>query len=152
MNTTPLDIAGAGKRIGGGLIDLFLTWLVIIIIGGLTGFGSSEPTAAGQVGFSVSVSVDGWPMVWMAIGVFALFAVMEWLTGKTPGKMLLKMRVVMADGSRMAFVPSLIRNGLRIIDALGLYLVGLIVVVVDGQNRRIGDFAAGTRVINDPRP
>jgi len=33
--------------------------------------------------------------------------------------------------------------------SLALYLVGLIVVVIDKDNRRLGDFAGGTRVVND---
>jgi uncharacterized RDD family membrane protein YckC len=148
MNTTTLNIAGAGKRIGGGLIDLFLTFVTILILGSLLGLNEAEPMDEGSVGFSVSVT--GWPFFFLGLFVFGVLAVFEYLTGKTPGKMLLKTRVVMADGSPVGLVPALVRNGLRIIDAIGLYLVGLIVLAIDGQNRRIGDLAAGTRVINDP--
>jgi len=148
MHAPSSNIAGAGKRILGGFVDLFLTWLVIIVIGAFAGFGSNE-LEEGQVGVSFSVGVTGWPMVFMGLGVFFLFALMEWRLGKTPGKMVAGTRVVMADGRAITLGAAIVRNVLRIIDAIGLYLVGLIVLAIDGQNRRIGDFAAGTRVVND---
>jgi uncharacterized RDD family membrane protein YckC len=148
MNAPATNIAGAGKRILGGFVDLFLTWLVIVVVGAFAGFGGNE-LEEGQVGVSYSVSVTGWPMVLMALGVFLLFALMEWRLGRTPGKMVAGTRVVMADGRPVTLGAALVRNVLRIVDAIGLYLVGLIVLAIDGQNRRIGDFAAGTRVVND---
>ena len=64
--------------------------------------------------------------------------------GRTPGKRALGIRVVRDDGSRVGLVDSLIRNFLRLVDALpGSYAVGIVSVLVSRKNKRLGDIAGG---------
>ncbi|MCK7592055.1 RDD family protein [Pseudomarimonas salicorniae] len=145
--TAASDLAGVGKRIGGGLIDLFVSFVLIMILGAASGFGAGTSTGEATVGYTVNV--DGMPFLYMSLIVFGLFTLLEWKLGKTPGKMLLKMRVVLADRQTATFGAALIRNLFRVVDGLGLYLVGLIIIATDSENRRLGDMFGGTRVVND---
>ena len=80
-------------------------------------------------------------------GYFALFEIV-W-NGQTPGKRLFGLRVVRRDGQPISVVASLVRNIVRAVDMF-LFL-GLVVMTIDKQSRRLGDFAAGTLVIREPR-
>ncbi|MEO7052493.1 MAG: RDD family protein [Rhodanobacter sp.] len=69
--------------------------------------------------------------------------------GQTPGKRALGLRVVNADGTPVTWLPSVVRNLLRVVDILpGVYGVGLISTLVDPCARRLGDIVAGTVVIH----
>ena len=70
--------------------------------------------------------------------------------GQTPGKRLVKIRVLRMDGNPAGFIEVVIRNLVRIVDFLPSgYGVGLVVMFVNGQSRRLGDFAAGTFVVRE---
>src|ERR1044071_7864321 len=78
---------------------------------------------------------------------------MEWFwRGQTVGKRLLRLRVMDAQGLRLQFSQIVIRNLLRFVDALpAFYLVGGIVCLASGRAQRLGDLAANTIVIRNPR-
>jgi uncharacterized RDD family membrane protein YckC len=77
----------------------------------------------------------------------AYFIVMEATQGATLGKMALGLRVVKTDGSPITWTDSLIRNLLRIIDGLFVYLVGAIFIWTSPLKQRLGDRAAKTIVV-----
>ena len=77
----------------------------------------------------------------------AYFIVMEATQGATLGKMALGLRVVKTDGSPITWTDSIIRNLLRIIDGLFIYLVGAIFVWTSPLKQRLGDRAAHTVVV-----
>lgn len=81
-------------------------------------------------------------------GYCAYYILFEWLTGASPGKRLLKLRVVMMDGSPVDASAAFIRNLIRPLDSMFFYLVGFIFVVMTRSNQRIGDKAAKTLVIS----
>ena len=81
--------------------------------------------------------------------VFLLFAAMEAFLGKTPGKFAVSTRVVDEDGDQINLVSALVRNALRFVDGIAFYIVGLVIVAIDGENRRLGDMLAKIRVVND---
>ena len=72
---------------------------------------------------------------------------MEATQGATLGKMALGLRVVKTDGSPITWTDSIIRNLLRIIDGLFIYLVGAIFVWTSPLKQRLGDRAAHTVVV-----
>lgn len=79
---------------------------------------------------------------------FGYFIVMEAMRGATLGKMLLRLRVVKTDGSPISWSESVIRNLLRIIDALPTaYIVGAILIWTSPLRQRLGDRAAKTVVV-----
>ncbi|MFC5527247.1 RDD family protein [Rhodanobacter ginsengisoli] len=72
-----------------------------------------------------------------------------WLDGQTLGKRALGLRVVRADGTPVTWMPSVVRNLLRVVDILpGVYGVGLVSTLIDPHARRLGDIVAGTMVIH----
>ncbi|MDP2025501.1 RDD family protein [Sulfuriferula sp.] len=68
--------------------------------------------------------------------------------GQTPGKRALGLRVVDDDGAPVGWSASMIRNLLRFVDFLPvMYGFGLVSMLLHGDFKRLGDIAAGTRVV-----
>jgi hypothetical protein len=82
------------------------------------------------------------------------FVLFETLAGgRSPGKMLVGLRVVSDDGRAIGVPQAIARNLLRFIDVLPTsYLVGLAAILVSPQGKRLGDLAAGTIVVRLDRP
>jgi hypothetical protein len=65
----------------------------------------------------------------------------------------MKLRVVRADGRPAGMSEIAVRTVLRVVDGIGLYIVGLIVMLATGQRRqRLGDMAAGTIIVDASAP
>jgi uncharacterized RDD family membrane protein YckC len=77
----------------------------------------------------------------------------EWgWRGQTVGKRLLRLRVVDAEGLRLQFNQIVVRNLLRFVDALPVfYVVGGVACWLSSKCQRLGDLAANTIVIRNPR-
>ncbi len=72
------------------------------------------------------------------------------LRGRTPGKMLTRLRVVSTDGRVIGWRQSLLRNLLRMVDYLPAgYLVGVVAMVASPRVQRLGDLVAGTIVVRE---
>lgn len=81
-------------------------------------------------------------------GYYALFEIF-W-NGQTPGKRLVRIRVIGDTGRPITVYEALVRNLLRIIDQFpGPYVVGIISVFVTARNQRLGDVVAGTVVVHE---
>lgn len=80
-------------------------------------------------------------------GYFAAFETL-W-RGQTPGKRVIGIRVVKETGRPITAVEGIGRNLMRVVDGQFLYLVGVISVTLSRQNKRLGDYVAGTIVIHD---
>jgi len=87
------------------------------------------------------------------MGVYMLlfllyFIVLEGMWGATVGKMVAKIKVVREDGSACGIGSAVIRNVLRIVDALPFfYLIGLILISRSHKKQRLGDSLAKTVVV-----
>lgn len=130
-----------GRRIGAGLIDLFVVFVLMIVLGALIG---ESRAGDGTVG----VRLEGLSaLVWAALAL-SYYGVAEALTGQTIGKRLLGVRVARLDGSEASAGAIAVRTLLRLIDGIFFYLVGLVAVLATGERRqRLGDLAAGTTVV-----
>ena len=98
----------------------------------------------------LGVGGNGLAMLLM-FGLMWAYSVMceVWMNGQTVGKRMLGLRVVNADGTPVTWVPSVVRNLLRVVDALpGVYGVGLACTLIDPHARRLGDIIAGTMVVH----
>lgn len=75
--------------------------------------------------------------------------VFEWIwRGQTPGKRLLRLRVIDEQGLKLQFGQVVIRNLLRVVDSLPLlYLAGGASSLITQKCQRLGDLAAGTIVV-----
>ena len=71
--------------------------------------------------------------------------------GGTPGKLLLHMRIVRSDFSRLTYARSAIRFFGKMLSDLTMY-IGYIMVGFDPQRRALHDYIADTRVIKRDQP
>jgi hypothetical protein len=67
--------------------------------------------------------------------------------GQTIGKKLIMLRVIMADGTLPSPAAYLLRWLLMIADGPLLGYVGVLVMILNRNNQRLGDMAAGTLVV-----
>ena len=111
------------------------------------------------VGGGIRLSWDGWRAVTPYLITLVYFVVLEGLLGATVGKFLTGIRVVQEDGTKMGWGGSVVRNVLRIVDAIPYvlpYLLGAVVIWTGGEHKqRVGDRAAHTVVIRSnavPQP
>jgi uncharacterized RDD family membrane protein YckC len=79
-------------------------------------------------------------------GYFAFFEII-W-SGRTPGKRMASIRVIKESGRPINAYEAIGRNVLRAVDFLPvMYGLGVVVMLLNRQSRRIGDFVAGTVVV-----
>ena len=79
---------------------------------------------------------------------FIYTCVLEASCGATVGKVIVGIRVV-RTGRRGALSAAAIRNLLRFVDAVGLYVIGAIVAGCSPWRQRLGDLSAGTMVVEE---
>ena len=143
------NVAGMGTRFLAGLLDM-------IFIGGLI--------LAANITLFIFLRVMN-VFVWARTGswLWALFGLLTFLVfwgyyiffemvwnGQSPGKRKMGLRVIRTDGAPITFPDSLIRNLIRLFDFLPAYYgIGVIVMFINRQTRRLGDLVAGTLVVHD---
>ncbi len=107
-------------------------------------------TSIGLPGFGLAAGLVFWfVMAWLYGGLFEAL----W-NGQTPGKRMMNLRVLTAEGLPIDGWQALLRNVLRAADMqpFYLYLVGLISATMNSRFQRLGDLAAGTMVVvEEPR-
>lgn len=131
-----LRAAGALPRAQAWMVDALLRLLVLFV--------AMIPLSLFGNGGSGLVMLLMFALLW-AYSV----ACEVWLDGQTLGKRALGLRVVNADGTPVTWLPSVVRNLLRVVDALpGVYGVGLASTLIDPHARRLGDIVAGTMVVH----
>jgi uncharacterized RDD family membrane protein YckC len=77
-------------------------------------------------------------------------AIFEAAAGGTPGKLLVKIHVARADGSKLGFGRALLRVGGKLLSTLFLGL-GFLVAALNERRQALHDFLAGTVVLRGPR-
>lgn len=135
-----LVVAGLGSRFIALLVDMPIQLTAILALTVGTSFlGDAGPAVFAVGGFLVFF---GYPIAFETLA-----------GGRTPGKMVAGLRVVTLDGSPVGFLPSAVRNVVRVVDSLpSVYVVGTVAVLLTQRNQRLGDLAAGTLVVRTPRP
>jgi uncharacterized RDD family membrane protein YckC len=134
-----------------GPVTRFLAWAVdMACIGALS---SAVGSALGLLGLISPDFARG--MIALAYFVIQIGygIVLEWFwRGQTIGKRLLRLRVMDAQGLHLQFSQIVIRNLLRFVDMLpAFYLVGGIACLASRRAQRLGDFAANTIVVRNPK-
>lgn len=158
----PLEfaLASIGNRFLAVAIDHFIQYLSILIIAwfllALAGMSASEVVDAPDKLFG---EMPKWTVAVTILALFLIFAgyfiFFEWLwNGQTPGKKLLKLRVIREDGRPITLWEAIARNLLRIGDAVPgfivpVYSIGLITIFLSNRDQRLGDIFAGTVVIRE---
>lgn len=143
-------LAGPGARGAALLVDLAVTVGAYVLVAWLAG------AVVRNLGLGRSRLVDEWGVALFLAGQFIL----QWgyhvvceatFDGQTPGKRLLRLRVVRLGGGGIDLGASAARNLLRVVDMQpGLvYAVGILSSVVTRNNQRLGDLVAGTIVVRE---
>jgi uncharacterized RDD family membrane protein YckC len=131
-------------------IQFFTIFLLLWILAAATATNSLDQVSEALPRWAVAILIIAFFLV--ITGYFVFF---EWLWhGQTPGKRLLKLRVIREDGRPISFWEASARNLLRIFDmmpAIGVpfYSVGLISVFISSRDQRVGDLFAGTVVVRE---
>jgi uncharacterized RDD family membrane protein YckC len=147
-----LPLAGIGSRFLGLTVDTLLQFVLYII--GL--FVVVLIPSVGINRYLRWIPANWAPAVAILFvfcvywGYFAFFEII-W-KGQTPGKRVAKIRVIKETGRPINAYEAIARNLLRAIDALpGVYGVGIVCMMLNSKNRRLGDYVAGTVVVHDRR-
>jgi uncharacterized RDD family membrane protein YckC len=144
------DYADSGKRIVAVIIDHIIISVIMVLLAlplGLHALFFSPLAMAGDATLAASLMASIATYSVLGIVVFlAYFTYFEGTTGQTPGKKLLNIKVVKEKGE-VTYTDALVRNLLRIVDGIFLYLVGFIVLISNEKKQRIGDMAAHTLVV-----
>ncbi len=155
--TLRYELAGLGSRFLAVFADLVLQILVVVIVAivaailhvrqsGITAALHLPAAAANAV--LLALAIAG-----IFVVFFGYFIVAEWrFNGRTIGKRLVGIRVVRDGGAPIDPLAAIIRNFVRVIEA-GLFFYGIsaIVTLVSKENKRLGDYAAGTIVVRDAK-
>jgi len=154
------DLAGVGSRFLAASVDTFIQYALIMLI--LLSLFTVQAWAApfdALRDFGGTAAGDGsvWLVALFLLAIFLLvwgyWVVFELLwNGQTPGKRLMRLRVLRDNGYPIGFIESLIRNLVRFVDFLPMfYGIGVITMLIDPRSRRLGDLAAGTIVVKERR-
>lgn len=143
-----LEVAGVGDRAFAWLADLlflFLIWIAALLLYSISGDLLHEWQALSAGGQAVAilavlVSGWGWDVLWETLG-----------GGRTPGKRLVGLRVVRADGAPVGLPESVARNVLRAVEIPLGYAPGVLMVALTARRQRLGDLVGGTLVVRERR-
>jgi uncharacterized RDD family membrane protein YckC len=118
-----------------GIIVLLISLMLILVLGNFFK----------NFGVAVTVLIL-YCLYW---GYFAFFEII-W-NGQTPGKRMVRIRVIKESGRPITPLEAIGRNIMRAIDMLPgvFYVVGLICMMLNNRNKRLGDFVAGTVLVHE---
>jgi uncharacterized RDD family membrane protein YckC len=130
-----------------GPVPRAIAWsLDLLIRGGILMMSATALSLIGDAGVGVYLVVM-FLLVWsypiLCEGLF---------NGQTPGKRVMELRVVAADGAPVGWIAAIVRNLMRTVDMLPFgYATGLVCGLFDPHGRRLGDMVARTLVVHEPR-
>jgi uncharacterized membrane protein SpoIIM required for sporulation/uncharacterized RDD family membrane protein YckC len=149
------SVAGIGSRAAAALLDMLIFGGVLTVITlalffiSISVVGRKHGTATEAAWFFAIYLLIQFAVFW---GYYVFFEGL-W-DGQTPGKRLMRLRVVRDGGYSVTFGASAVRNLVRFVDMLPLpplYLVGLVSAAFSPARKRLGDIAAGTFVVKETR-
>lgn len=141
-------LAGIGSRFlalaADTLIQAAVIWILVMIFAVSAISISFVSRVAGIWTFAILIFL----IFSLQFGYFAIFEAI-W-NGQTPGKRWTHLRVIKDSGRPISSYDAILRNLLRIVDAMPtMYATGLITMLISKENKRVGDYAAGTVVIHE---
>ena len=126
------------------LIQVGLGFVVLILAGAFNSGGLFSSMGVWAAAITVLVI---FAIYW---GYFVVFETL-W-NGQTPGKRIMRLRVVREDGRPVRFFEVFTRNLLRIaldFQPFPTYAIGVISIIFSTRSKRVGDFVAGTVVVKE---
>ena len=154
------QVAGPFRRLPAYLIDIAIRLVVFVVVGLVLTIGLGVVLRSG--GTVVGIMCVLWFLLsWFYGGLFEAL----W-NGQTPGKHLLGLRVLTAEGQPITGLQAILRNVLRAVDCMPLvpipgaeslmpvlpmYMLGLVACSMNHRYQRLGDLAVGTMVVVEAR-
>ena len=148
------ELAGLGSRFLAVALDFVIQAIVSIGIFFLLVFAAER---SAEVGTALRLNGNQVASLFLAIAIFLNFIVFvgyfivfeaAW-NGQTPGKRLLGIRVVRDGGYPIDVGGAVLRNLVRVAEAIFFYIPAAVSALLSSQNKRLGDFVAGTIVVRD---
>lgn len=137
-------VAGPARRAVAYVLDLVVCYGVVAILGVIVvlAFGvSNQASEIGKAGIGLLLVV-------LFAAQWIYFVAWEGISGRSPGKRALGLRVVTTSGRPIGLRAATLRNLLRAADALPTgYLVGAFAMALTASFQRLGDLVAGTMVV-----
>jgi len=147
---TSLDfsLAGIGSRFLALALDTLIQGVALIALGLL-----ALALMAGSWSYWREGGIWVAAVAWLVgfVLYFGYFAVFEavW-NGQTPGKRFARLRVIQESGRPISVYQAIARNLLRLVDQFpGFYAIGIVSAFLSRQNKRLGDYVAGTVVVHE---
>lgn len=150
-----LTLAGIGSRAYALMIDYTILWFGLALAWILWTVFATQLLAYLE---SLQINYSDVPLWLLSIALLVSFAVyagyfvyfeVVW-QGQTPGKRLAKIRVIQDNGKPVGLPQAALRALLRPID--DLLFLGVFFIFFGRREKRIGDWVAGTLVVQEERP
>jgi len=145
--TLEFTLAGIGSRFLALTLDTLLQGVLYLVVILVAAFGPAN--ALKWFSGTWATAIGLFLLFCIYWGYFACFEVL-W-HGQTPGKRAIGIRVVKDTGRPINAIEGIGRNLMRAVDGFGFYVVGLVCMMISRQNRRLGDYVAGTLVVHDKK-
>jgi uncharacterized RDD family membrane protein YckC len=147
-----LELAGIGNRVLAAMIDTSITYGIILVVG-LLFWGAITVVGLMDVAEKDRALINnlmGMAAIFFIFVInFGYFIFFEGLwQGQTPGKKIVSIRVIESNGQPVGWSGVVLRNLIRTLDT-GLAFVGLLPMIIDRNEKRFGDYAAGTIVVRE---
>lgn len=144
------ELAGLGSRFLAVIVDGLAQGAILLAVFVAALFLAPPLTRVLPSKYLAGIELALLVLVLFAV-VFGWFVVFEtWWSGRTPGKRALGLRVVRDGGFPLDAGAAVIRNLVRLVELiLGFYAVSAVSALISPENKRLGDFAAGTIVVRD---
>ncbi len=158
-----VEYASLGWRFTAVLIDtvvLFCIWTVMLLVDmvvlmGQSGLNASDPAAAQALSREITQKIIDQQLgnsnllfyVIVFGSLFIYYLLLEAFFAASVGKVVCRMRVTMADGSRPTGVAVVVRNLVRVPEAMFFYIPSGISCSASPRRERLGDYAAHTVVV-----
>jgi len=139
--TITQNVAGIGERILAYLIDSVIIVIYVLVALYVLSFANFGTDSMFLFIITLGLPVFLYHLLWETL----------W-NGQTPGKGVMKIRVVKLDGSKPAFSNYLLRWLLRLVDiSFTSGAVAVVTILLNGKGQRLGDIAATTTVISEKK-
>ena len=141
------SLASPASRLGAYVLDVVLHGFAIVIIISIAGISVATAAASGS---AEGMGLGGLLGFLLVIG-YIVCVLMLWARGTTPGKKVLRMRVVRKDGASPGLLIMLIREtiGKFLISPL-VFSLGYLWILFDKDHQAWHDKLVSTYVIRDP--
>lgn len=139
-------LAGIGSRFMAAFLDtlILVVLLVMVVVGEALWIAHPLLGKRGDIWIEALATLLVFLVIW---GYYIAFEI-AW-KGQTPGKRWAGIRVIKDTGRPINPFEVIARNLVRFVDAIGFYGVGVVTMLLNARNQRLGDLVAGTIVVHE---